>query len=254
MRHSGHYPSLRGPGAPEEKQLCSSPAPDVASPQWIKLRSFSCAVRGWSYGSFSLCEILFLVRIRNWLSGGLTTMIDSHAFTLLLRRGWRRPSVLAAVAMLALSPPLLFPQDMRRVAEPRIPPTCTVLGAHLHATDGELSPSDERKLDTERIQQAIDHCSRGHAVKLQAKGGDQVFLTGPLHLRSGVTLVIAANTVLAGSRNPASMICGPAVAALSANADMAVSRLSRLMALRIAALWARARSTAEEGRRCWARN
>jgi polygalacturonase len=37
---------------------------------------------------------------------------------------------------------------------------------------------------------------------LRAAGADQVFLTGPLQLRTGVTLVVDADTVLVGSRDP----------------------------------------------------
>ena len=97
-------------------------------------------------------------------------------------------------------------QDTRTVTEPHLPPVCTVLRAQLHAEHGRLTDADEQKLDTARIQQAIDHCSAtgaaGHAVELTANGGDQVFLTGPLELRTGVTLVVDADTVLVGSRDP----------------------------------------------------
>lgn len=93
-------------------------------------------------------------------------------------------------------------QDTRDVREPRIPPTCVLLHARLAAIHGELPADAERNLDTERIQQAMDHCVRGHAVVLQADGGKQTFLSGPLTLRSGVMLVIRANTSLAASANP----------------------------------------------------
>jgi polygalacturonase len=65
-----------------------------------------------------------------------------------------------------------------------------------------LSSAAERHLDTDRIQQAMDHCAAGQAVELRADGDNGVFLSGPLELRSGVTLVIDANTVLAASANP----------------------------------------------------
>ncbi len=93
-------------------------------------------------------------------------------------------------------------QDTRMVTEPHQPPACIVLDAHLHTDRGRLRDADERQLDTARIQAAIDHCAPGHAVVLRASGENQVFLSGPLQLRSGVTLVVDANTVLVGSRDP----------------------------------------------------
>ena len=103
-------------------------------------------------------------------------------------------------------------QDTRTVTEPHIPAACITLTAALEEHNGTLSPEDEQKLDTERIQDAIERCSKdmglkhagtaGRAVVLKAEGRLRVFLTGPLQLRSGVTLVIAANTVLAASRDP----------------------------------------------------
>ena len=109
-------------------------------------------------------------------------------------------------------------QDTRHVVEPHIPPACVVLQARLAAVDGVLPEDAERDLDTARIQQAIDQCAAGqsvgqsagqagsHAVsksvELRSNGRQQTFLSGPLTLRSGVTLVIDANTSLAASVNP----------------------------------------------------
>ena len=93
-------------------------------------------------------------------------------------------------------------QDSRHVVEPRIPPACVVLQARLTAVNGVLPANSEQDLDTARIQQAIDQCATGKAVELRADGKKQFFLSGPLALRSGVTLVIAANTSLAASTNP----------------------------------------------------
>ncbi len=100
-----------------------------------------------------------------------------------------------AAALLFAGPLSLLAQDTRQVVEPHVPPACTVLRARLAA-------GDERRLDTERIQQAMDHCGRGKAVVLRAQGRDQTFLSGPLILRSGMTLVVDANTSLAASRDP----------------------------------------------------
>jgi polygalacturonase len=93
-------------------------------------------------------------------------------------------------------------QDTRRVVEPHIPHACVVLRARLAAVDGALPEEAEHTLDTERIQQALDHCPPGRAVVLEADGGKQIFLSGPLTLRSGVTLVVRANTSLAASADP----------------------------------------------------
>jgi polygalacturonase len=93
-------------------------------------------------------------------------------------------------------------QDTRQVTEPHIPAACATLDATIAAKHGTLSAADERKLDTTRIQSAMDGCTSGGAVVLRAHGKKNVFLTGPLALRSGVTLVIEKNTALVASRDP----------------------------------------------------
>jgi polygalacturonase len=94
-------------------------------------------------------------------------------------------------------------QDMRHVTEPTQPPACIVLGARLQVVSGRIAASDEQKLDTVRIQHALDTCSRGHAVVLRASGAADGFLSGPIHLRDGVTLVVDGGTTLFASRDPA---------------------------------------------------
>jgi polygalacturonase len=93
-------------------------------------------------------------------------------------------------------------QDTRQVSEPRIPAACVTLDAAIAAKHGVISAGDEQKLDTARIQSAMDGCKTGGAVVLLAHGRRNVFLTGPLELRSNVTLVIAKNTALVASRDP----------------------------------------------------
>jgi polygalacturonase len=93
-------------------------------------------------------------------------------------------------------------QDTRTVTEPSIPASCATLDAALAAKHGVLSAADERRLDTARIQGAIDGCAAGGAVVLRAHGKKNIFLTGPLELRSGVTLVVDRNTALVASRDP----------------------------------------------------
>ena len=99
-------------------------------------------------------------------------------------------------------------QDTRVVMEPKIPPVCVKLEARLAATPdangGKLREEDESKLDTERIQKAMDRCGAGKAVELagvfcpkdaECKMYDRnAYLSGPLDMREGVTLF--------GSRDP----------------------------------------------------
>jgi polygalacturonase len=115
----------------------------------------------------------------------------------------RRLLTVAAVALHVLfSATVLHAQDTRNVREPHIPAPCVTLHATIIATQGTIAYRDERKLDTERIQHAIDNCNAGEAVVLRAQGRSSVFLTGPIVLRSGVTLVVDAHTSLVASRDP----------------------------------------------------
>lgn len=93
-------------------------------------------------------------------------------------------------------------QDTRNVVEPHVPPACTALKAQLVAVSGTLLDSDERTLDTQRIQDAIDNCEPGKAVVLRPDRAGNAFLSGPLELRSGVTLVVDAGATLFASRDP----------------------------------------------------
>ena len=102
-------------------------------------------------------------------------------------------------------------QDLRTVKEPVIPPACTTLKATLtpaSATSGEIevrayqAASGQASLDTTRLQQALDHCDKGHAVELAPDAANTAFLIGPIALRPGVTLLIDKGVTLYGSRNP----------------------------------------------------
>ncbi|SNS45502.1 type III effector polygalacturonase Pgl precursor [Granulicella rosea] len=90
-------------------------------------------------------------------------------------------------------------QDTRTVSEPRIPNVCVKLDARLKAP---LEDADESKLDTDRIQKAMDGCKPHEAVELASGDGKNAFLTGPLELRPGVTLLIDKGATLFGSRDP----------------------------------------------------
>ncbi len=107
--------------------------------------------------------------------------------------------VVLGASLLAVSS---FAQDTRHVTEPVIPHACTVLKAHLHAENNTLREADEQRLDTDRIQKAMDACGKGSAVELHTDGASNAFLSGPLELRDGVTLLVDKGVTLYASRDP----------------------------------------------------
>ena len=111
--------------------------------------------------------------------------------------------VSVAVALLTLCVGLQG-QDTRVVREPRIPPVCKILKAHLTRIGGAdgIAFADEFRADTQRIQNSINQCAAGQAVELAPDGKHGAFLTAPIQLRPGVTLLIDKGVTLYGSRNP----------------------------------------------------
>jgi polygalacturonase len=109
--------------------------------------------------------------------------------------GMKRFLVLLSTVTL-LSVPFLPAQDSRTVAEPTLPPICSSLDAQLSVSGHSLAKADEDKLDTARIQQALDACSKGQGVMLRTHGAANAFLSGPLELREGVTLIVDKGTTL----------------------------------------------------------
>ena len=105
-----------------------------------------------------------------------------------------------ALAFFALTSALLS-QDTRNVTEPKFPPVCTELKAQIAATSTGIAETDERKLDSPRIQAAFDKCGKGKAVALRTAGTNNAFLSGPLELREGVTLLIDKGVTLYASRD-----------------------------------------------------
>jgi len=100
-----------------------------------------------------------------------------------------------------------YGQDSRTVSEPKIPPVCVKLEAKLFAAPdangGKVREEDESKLDTERIQKALDGCGKGKAVELAGAGkAGNAFLSGPLDMREGVTLLVDKGVTVYGSRDP----------------------------------------------------
>src|SRR5260370_4116666 len=114
--------------------------------------------------------------------------------------GWPKRLRILAAFSLALAAHARAP---RVVTEPVITPGWAVLTAKLAAIDGNktLADTDEAKLDTGRIQQAMETCPKGQAVVLKATGALNAFLTGPLDLKPGVTLMVDAKAILFGSRD-----------------------------------------------------
>lgn len=86
--------------------------------------------------------------------------------------------------------------------EPIIPEVCTTVNARLQSHNGKLALADEKKLDTARIQRAIDRCGKGRAVMLHVDEEKNAFLTGPLQLRPDVTLIVDMGVTVFASRDP----------------------------------------------------
>jgi polygalacturonase len=84
-------------------------------------------------------------------------------------------------------------QDTRNVTEPKVPPACAVL------VSSSIQPGGD---DSARIQSAIDKCAPGRSVHLAASNEFRAFTSGPLVLKSGVTLVVDAGTTLYASLEP----------------------------------------------------
>src|ERR1700678_4326879 len=103
-------------------------------------------------------------------------------------------------------------QDTRDVKEPVIPAACVKLEAKIIAVGGALKEADEANADTPRIQEAIDKCKPGMAVELaqdippDLKGSapmwGNAFLSGPIELKEGVTLLVDKGVTLFASRDP----------------------------------------------------
>jgi polygalacturonase len=83
--------------------------------------------------------------------------------------------------------------------EPTIPTACATVLATKTLIGG--SPGDET-LDSPAIQAAITACPSGQAVRLAADGDKTAFVSGPLSLKSGVSLWLDTGTTLFASHDP----------------------------------------------------
>jgi polygalacturonase len=105
--------------------------------------------------------------------------------------------------------PCISAQDSRTVIEPLFPQLCATLDAQLQTNGHSLAPADEQKLDTTRIQRAIDKCGKGRAVQLHVNEANNAFLSGPLELKPDVTLIVGLGVTLFASRDPALFAVSP---------------------------------------------
>lgn len=117
----------------------------------------------------------------------------------------QRPVVVSSlmascVAAALLCAPMAHAQDTRDVREPVLPKSCAVVTAEAAKADATAGRDDAA-----RIQKAIDQCAQGGAVHLAAGGdkkGNVAFISGPLTIGNGVTLVVDAGVTLYASTNP----------------------------------------------------
>lgn len=96
--------------------------------------------------------------------------------------------------------------DTRTVAEPTFPSACQVLTASFHDVNEDVPSSVEAvstELDQSRLQTALNACTgTNQAVELSMDAaGDNSFLTGPLTIPTGVTLLVDPGVTLYFSRN-----------------------------------------------------
>ena len=96
--------------------------------------------------------------------------------------------------------------DTRTVTEPTFPAVCQQLTANIAMVNNDIPTSVDATVtnpDGARIQAALNSCSgTGQAVELSVgSSGNDAFLSGPLSMPSGVTLLVDPAVVLFFSRN-----------------------------------------------------
>lgn len=96
--------------------------------------------------------------------------------------------------------------DSRQVSQPAVPAVCTTLTSTLATPSSRKFSSSQETTppDTSRIQAALNSCAgSGKAVALTASGGNTAFLSGPLTVGSGETLLVTPGATLFASANAA---------------------------------------------------
>ncbi|ASK95461.1 endopolygalacturonase [Xanthomonas campestris pv. merremiae] len=93
--------------------------------------------------------------------------------------------------------------DARAVAQPAIPSLCQPALKASQTPNGRLFEAalESAPPDTTTIQAALTACKNG--AVLLTSGSGNAFLTGPLTIPAGVTLVVDQGVTVYGSRNPA---------------------------------------------------
>lgn len=96
--------------------------------------------------------------------------------------------------------------DSRTVTEPVFPAVCATLSAALTSVNDDIPASIDATVtnpDGARIQSALNSCANtNQAVQLSIDGaGHNAYLTGPLNMPSGVTLLVDPGVVVYFSRN-----------------------------------------------------
>lgn len=117
----------------------------------------------------------------------------------MMRRSLSLPLILCSLSVAFAG--RVWAQDTRAVVEPSYPPSCAVIPATLD-WKGNLPQTQNNKPSTAAIQAAINKCVNGHAVILRAQDGHNAILTGPLTLKTGVTLLIERGVHLVASDRP----------------------------------------------------
>lgn len=102
--------------------------------------------------------------------------------------------------------PAVATGDTRTVVEPNFPAICQNLTASFHDADEDVPASVEAlstNPDQSRLQAALNSCqSTNQAVELSMdSAGDNAFLTGPIVIPTGVTLLVDPGVTLYFSRN-----------------------------------------------------
>ncbi len=126
-----------------------------------------------------------------------------------------RPRILFLIACIAASlsgraciaqAPAVATGDTRTVTEPVFPATCQTLQASFHDVNEDVPLAVETgntSLDVTRLQAALNACQgTNQAVELSMDAsGNNAFLTGPISIPTGVTLLIDSGVTLYFSRN-----------------------------------------------------
>ncbi|HJP72813.1 MAG TPA: glycosyl hydrolase family 28 protein [Pseudonocardiaceae bacterium] len=94
--------------------------------------------------------------------------------------------------------------DSRTVSQPTVPGVCAPITSGLAAPGNRKFSSGQESAppDTARITAALSKCAgSGKAVELKANGGDTAFLSGPLTINAGETLLVDSGVTLYASLN-----------------------------------------------------